>query len=608
MSDTATLPSVAATANRLVNGTPFDAANNPRPDAPTADANLAAQCHELFHRAREARRDQLPQWRRNYSVLNNRDYRPAPHAWDESPAINQIWPVVASSVAWLTDQRTEIRVAPTAESGSEFWEQYNRLAQDLNTVIASVWLNYLLDAELSRAWWDVYTYGVGYLKTGWEAPLADGMGDAAFRRVDPYTLYPDPIARSADTLSYIIEARKMTIADAERAWPGAEKLLRSSFLLEDTPEAPTKIEDQINRDRPRTMLDKITGAGVPVNTPANHARVHGDNRFTDSPVITVLECYLRGTEIEGTDPTTGVVRVRDVWHNVVVSGNAILQNVPCTELNSWGGHPYDRLVLADNGEWYGPCMVEFLTPLQKIINWLLGSMLRNLYLAGNPQIAESPGQSTLHQITNRPGQRISTHPSDIAWMQPPQIHPNVSTDIVAFLKGEIETISGLSAMVRGFAPGGRNAQGVLDSIQDAAFVRVRMALREMERSLRNVATKMAATVAEFYDEPRLVSIIGPDGQRTAQALNSRHFYGVDPEDPQKLTPLRFSVVGDAGSSLPTSKQARAAEVKHLYELGVVDEYEVLKTLEWPQFALVVQRVMQQKAQMAMAEQQAAAAP
>lgn len=571
-------------------------ATNPRPDSQSLHP-IPALVRELFQRARDARLPLMPQWRRNYRHLNNRDWRPGATSWEEEPAVSQIWPVVASSTAWLTDQRPTISVTPTAEAFSEYWDYYNELAGDLNTCITAAFQAYSLEAEIMKAWWDTYTYSVGYVKSQWEAPLADGLGDATFRRVDPFTIYPDPFARSPAQLSYIIEARRMTVADAERAWPGAAQLLTNQFL-EDMDEAPDRLEDT-NRNRPRVTLGPITGGGAPANIPGNQTRVPGTSKFTESPVVTILECYVRGTiaEPDPDDPET--VRVRDNWRCIIVCGNAVLVDRPCIEMNAWGGHPYDRLVVCDVGEWYGPCIVELLIPIQRLINWILGSIVRNIYLVGNPQIVEDPrSAATHHRITNRPGQRIPTNPNNIQWMDPPQMHPNMSTELVSYLEGKIETISGLSAMVRGFAPQGRNSQGVLDAVQDAAFVRVRASLRELEHCLRGVASKMAATIAEFYTEPRLAAVIGPGGQQTHLSLRERHFYAIDSEDPTQSIPLRFSIAADSGSSMPTSKQARIAEAKHLFELGAIDILELLKTVEWPNYQLVTQRVMENQAAMA----------
>lgn len=563
---------------------------------------ISALVRELFYRAREARRPLFQQWKRNYKVLNNRDYKPGADPWSEEPAISNVWPVVASATAWMTDQRPTLETTPSAEPFSPYWDYYQRLAQDMNTVLNSAFQNHALDAEINKHLWDVYTYGIGYFKTQWEAPLADGLGDAVFRRVDPATIYPDPHARSMAELTYIIEAKTMTVADADRAWPGAARKLTAEFL-EDTDETPHKLDGSVEKNRPRAAIGALSATGYATNNVSSQgsSRESGAGRLTDMPVVTILEAYVRGYVVED-GQEEGVSKVTDDWRCIVVSGNKVIMDSPCDEINSFNMHPYDRGVLFDTGEWYGPCIVEFLAPIQRLINWLLGSINRNIYLMGNPVLVEDMRSASRNKrFTNKPGQRLEGTLNAIGWLNPPQIHPQMSVDLVRYYESKIETISGLSAMVRGFAPSGRNSQGVLDSVQDAAFVRVRASLRELERTLRSVGSKMCATVAEFYDEPRLMSIIGDDGQQTHRNLRARHFYAIDAENPENRIPLRFSLIADAGSQLPTSKQARAAEAKHLFELGAIDIYELLKAMQWPNYALVAQRVMEQAANAAASE-------
>lgn len=575
-------------------------AHGPRNEVPTnlstQEDTIAALVRELFYRAREARRPLFQQWKRNYKVLNMRDYKMGANPWDEEPAVSNVWPVVASATAWMTDQRPTLETAPSAEPFSPYWDYYQRLSQDMNVVLNSVFQNYALDAEINKFLWDIYTYGIGYFKTQWEAPLADGLGDTVFRRVDPATIYPDPHARSMAELTYIIEAKTMTISDADRAWPGAARKLQAEFL-EEVDESPHKLDQSVQPNQPRAAIGALSATGYTTNNvssvgsnPTQHA-----GRLTDMPVVTVLEAYVRGYLIEESDDE-GVSKVTDQWRCIVTCGNQILMDSPCDEINAFNNHPYDRGVLFDTGEWYGPCIVELLAPIQRLINWLLGAINRNIYLMGNPVLVEDMRSASRNKrFTNKPGQRLEGTLNAIGWLSPPQIHPQMSVDLVRYYESKIETISGLSAMVRGFSPTGRNAQGVLDSVQDAAFVRVRASLRELERSLRGVGSKMCATIAEFYTEPRLMSIIGDDGQRTYRNLRARHFYAIDADNPDNRIPLRFSLIADAGSQLPTSKQARAAEAKHLFQLGAIDVYELLKAMQWPNYALVAQRVMQQQA-------------
>lgn len=566
--------------------------NDADPGTRTEDDRKSSLVRELFVRAREARRTQMQSWKRNYGVLNNRHYRMGADAWEESPAVANIWPGIASVTSWMTDQRPTIQVTPSTESFSEYWEFYNELAQDMNTVLSALFQTYSLDAEISKCLWDTATYGIGYFKTLWAPWLADGLGDSTFVRVDPFTLYPDPHAHSPAELSYIIEAKTMTVADADRSWPGAAKKIHNQWL-EMVDEQPHKLDDQVNQNQPRVAYGPLS----PSTTSQDHVNVKNPNARTESPVVTILECYVRGYVVsKDDDDPDGVSRVNDDWRCIIVCGNAVLMDEPCSEMSAHGKHPYDRVVMFDTGEWYGPCLVEMLTPLQRLINWILQAVNRNIYLMGNPVLAEGKRSASRNKRwSNRPGQRIEADPGAVGWLDPPQMQPQIAMELVGYYESKIETILGLSAMQRGFTPTGRNAQGVIDSVQDAAFVRVRASLRELERGLRGVAEKMSANIAEFYTEDRVLSYLGPDGQQTYRALRARHFYAVDDNNEDERIPLRFNLLADAGSQMLTSKQARAQQAMMLFQAGALDIYEVLKAQEWPNYSLVAGRVMEQNA-------------
>ena len=558
------------------------------------DLELAGYVRELFIRARAARRPLVAQWKKNYRTLHNKQWAPRAESWMPSPEVAQVFPIIS--------------VTAGSQPFSDYYDFYATLARDMNAILDANFVANSLDLEIAKNLWDVYTYGVGYFKTVWEPWLADGIGDTAFRRVDPFTIYPDPWARSMSDLTYIVEAKLMTISDVDRAWPGAAGKLRA--FTEDIDEAPHKLDDTTSNTMPRVRLGNLQQLAYNANgtvkdksfatTPGvTRYSIGADNRdrgLRDEQVVSVLECWIRDHNVTATDDE-GVMRVRDVWRCIVVCGNQILMNEEAGDINAYGTHPYSRNVLTDMGEWYGPSLVELLASPQESIGRMLTAIEQNIALMGNPVLLESPrSPSRSKRISNRPGQRIEAQPDQVQWMNPPQIHPDMSMQLIAFYKGEMESISGLSAMVRGFSPGGRNSQGVLDQVQDAAFVRVRASLRQLEAALRDVCSKMCANIAEFYTEPRLLAQVGPDGSQTHLALRARHFYTRDADNPDERIPLRFSLLADAGSQMPTSKQARAAEAERMYALGAIDVYELLKAKDWPNWRIVAQRVMSQQAQ------------
>lgn len=578
-------------------------ADDPHRSGPTvvskarADEATAQMVRNLFLQAREARRPLMARWRRLYATLNNSIGTQGLPDFAPNPRIPKIWPICASLVAWMTDQRPILQVAPVPEPFSPHADFYQMLATDMNTALRSTFMVHQLDAEVNRLLWDVATYGIGWTKTVWEPWLADGLGDAAFRRCDPFTIYPDPFARNPAAMEYIIEAKTVTIEALDRSFPGAKAALNHESVTEPIEEAPHQLEGQVQSSQSRANLAPLS--------PSTTSRYAGTSRnvadrqtiasTTDMPVVTMLEAWIRQHRIEEDPENPEARKVLETWRCVVVVGNLVLFDHEAGEVNAFNTHPYDRCVLFDNGEMYGPSLVWFLTSPQESINRIMAAIEHNMMLMGNPVLLEDPrSQSRQQQINNRPGQRIKARKEQVSWLNPPQMHPQISTQLISYYDSQIETISGLSAIVRGFSPSGRNSQGVLDSVQDAAFVRIRATLRELERTLRGCGSKMTATIAEFYTEPRFQSLIGDDGMIARAAFRARHFYTA-PDELGERVPLRFTLVADAGSSLPTSQQARAGDAMTLYGLGAIDDLELLKAMNWPNHAIVAKRVMEAKA-------------
>ena len=563
------------------------------PDVREMELRMANLVQMLYARALTARRPLIGQWKKNYRVLHNRFWAPRVEPWMPNPEIAEIFPVIAALVAWMTDQRPILEVNPSAIPFSPYADFYQTLASDMNAILQAIFLVNTLDAEICKVLWDVMTYGVGYTKTVWEPWLADGLGDSVFRRVNPFDLYPDPTARNTQDAGYIIEAKIMSADDMERSYPGAQRKVGTG-QMGDHDESPHRLDVHGSLDRYDSLFpDNLPG----YDTRRPSSRV-GSTGPVEKPLVLVLECWIRTPEVR--EEENGKVCVYDRWRCIVTCGSRVLLDCPAEEINAYGTHPYDKMVLTDTGEWYGPCMVEMLTSPQESINRILQSIEQNIALVGNPMLVENQRSTSRNKrLTNKPGARIEADPSQIKWMDPPQMQPQIAVQLLTYYQGKIETISGLSAIVRGFSPNNRNSAGVMDSVQDAAFVRVRATLRELERMLRGACSKMCANVAEFYTEPRIVSLLGPDGDRTSRAIKARHFYILDNSEKGERVPLRFNLLADAGSQLPTSKQARSAEAERLYALGLLDVLETLKAMQWPNFAQVAKRVMDLQASQGM---------
>jgi hypothetical protein len=251
------------------------------------------------------------------------------------------------------------------------------------------------------------------------------------------------------------------------------------------------------------------------------------------------------------------------------------------------------------GEFWSLSLVEFLVSPQKAMNRVLAALQHNVELTGNPILKEPRGRSRT-PIVNRPGQRLEVgrgEGQDTGWLEPPQLNTAMIQLLEYYLK-RMEAISGMSAVVKGNTPSGRNAQGVVDAVQEAAFVRIRDVLRNMEWALRGVFIKKADLIVSNYTTPRIMSVAGPKSERSSRALKGGHFLIPTPDG---RVPFQYQILVDAGARSHTSRSMREDRAVQLFTLGAIDEQALLSDIEYPNAMEVSGRVEQKRAAMQMAE-------
>jgi hypothetical protein len=592
-------PATGNPATEITRKPPRILINGSNPDE--SELRAVGQIMELFGRARTHKRPLVGKWYENYRMLRNEFWPGGRPGWMPAPQVPEIKPIVASMVGWMVDQRFTHTISPASLPHSDFDNFMQELAQNLEAVLQATWVVNREEVEWTKALWDAAIYGTGIVKTTWDQTLAGGIGDAITRRVNPFTFYPDPTATSMEDASYFVEVKVLSIQELDRRFPGAGKLFRDGGEMQDIDDPPDQIDSLGSRQALRGNPGAISPVTVPRYGRPGDAGIHA----TEAPGVTVIECWLRDHEHYTTpDANYGgdrVTRTKDSWRVVVIAGSHVLMDEPATNLWSHGGHPYDRVVFDDVGEFWGFSLVQDLSSAQKAINRILAALQMNVELTGNPVWRDVAGGNSRTTTTNRPGEKVVVNNPMAAqaqgWVNPPQIS-NGHIELLRYYLQRMEAVSGLSAVTRGGQPSGRNAQGVMDSLQEAAFVRVRMALHNLEASLTSAGTKKADLIIENYNTPRIVAIAGPGGTKTSLALKARHF-----EIPTLggAVPMKYQLLIDAGSRLHTSRQAREDREIQLYTLGLTDEQAALEGLDYPNASVVANRVAEKKAQMMMEE-------
>ncbi|HXA31501.1 MAG TPA: hypothetical protein VNV87_04520 [Acidimicrobiales bacterium] len=555
---------------------------------------LVSRLRTLFSYARDQKRVRYETWQRNYRIVHNRLNLPSVSSWMPGPRDSEVYPVLSSLIAWMTDQSPSIDVVPAADPTSSMYPFVAQTAIDLSTVLNSLWVADSFNVPVKLALWDAAMYGIGILKSVWDNSAAGGLGNAKLLRVDPYSFYPDPRATSFDDAEFFVEARELTFEQIERMYPDASIILSASGGGDDVIDSRPDLGSDMGAQPKTGPGVVIPGSGTYGSVGANahnylNRRVtRPDGEVAPTTRYRVYEFWLRENDEwfddDGPDddqPIYSDRHVEDTWRVVVVCRGMVLMDEDASDLWSHGSHPYSRFVADDVGEMFGIALVDHISHPQLYLNRLINALQHNTELTGNPVLIEAENSgSSRTTITNRPGARISIKgaagmANAPQWMTPPSM-PAIAMDLAQFWIGRIENTSGLSDLQKGKAPNQRSAQGTISQVQEAAFVRVRSALTNLEDTLRDAAYKLSDLIIDNYDAPRTMAVVGPEGQSTSLSLAGHHF---QLPTSSGAIPLKYMLLVEAGSTTATSSDARRHDAQTLSALGVVDDQYVLEAFK-----------------------------
>ena len=335
--------------------------------------------------------------------------------------------------------------------------------------------------------------------------------------------------------------------------------------------------------------------------------------------MNVYEFWIRENfeeEVEPGDPSLGDEPRKvtiDQWRVVVVSGNRVLLDELAENLFHTNRHPYVRYVDVETGEFWGSPILRDLAPCQQAMNTLLAMGQNNIVFTGNPVLIGVKGSGADRSTwMNKPGQIYDVNGSPgqsnnrPEWMQPPNLPPAL-LQFVTFWREEMERIAGLTGSQKGEVPSGRATDKQVQAGQEAGFIRIRSAIRNLERTLRKAGELLANLVIINYDVPRFVAIVGDEGEMSSIRLAAQHFYSptVDHSGKVRFAPLRFTMLVNAGSSKPTSRAARTQEAMLLFNAKVVDDQYVLQAFRVSHWkAVQARKQAQMQQEMALAQAQA----
>lgn len=601
---------------------------------------------KLFEKAKKWRKQYDNKWMPYYKAYRGKQWDEQRPSYRHTEVINLIFQTIQSQAPLLTDSRPKIEYVPRSPMHVE-------LADILSQVAQSDWEdNNWLD-QLVEIVYDSHIYGTGFAGIEFDPKAKFGMGSIVYESKDPFGIFPDPAARQVNDKrgKFFIEAEPVDIDQLKLDYPDKKEYLKADLmdLMQGTKTdlEPVRFKSPIDN---RIMPDGYGSYDFEAKGLALKVTLYilSDDYIEEQVKDKSMPLVDQGGNSGGLEPADSAMptdsnpptqptpegvlyQQRKRWPNgrkIVMASGVLLED---------SDNPYDdgKFPYAKNinyplpREFYGQSEIEQILSPQKVLNKLVSFSLDVLTLMGNPVwVIDQTANIDTDNILNRPGMILEPEPgSRVERMEGVQLQPYV-LNIIDRLKDYVNNIAGSTDVSRGVDPGSITAATAIEALQQVAQTRTRQKTRFMDSHLQESGQLYLSRVFQFYNSPRIFRITGNDGAqkyfkfhveqlkdeagqdqvgadgKPARKAHVRQFnqneetgqYHPEVDAKEYLIEGEFDCRVSTGSSLPFAKSKVVADSINLFKLGVIDDEELLKNIDYPNYELVLQRVKIRRAE------------
>ena len=329
--------------------------------------------------------------------------------------------------------------------------------------------------------------------------------------VNPFNIFPDPLATNPDDAEYIIYASYHNVEKLKRSFPNKSIQLHGGQInyseLVQGNDRNARIDNQV-------LVLEIWTKDYDAIDEVRNGEKHTKYNYPNGRVITLC-------------PELGLV----------LSDKAN----PYKD----GGSPFELIKDYDvPGKFWGEGEVAQLLSPQKYMNELNNAIIDNAKATANmPWIIDKNAGIGYGKITARPGLVIRKNPgSEVRRDQAPGM-PMYVVNAVETFKRDIEQISGIHNTLRGDnATGVYTAQGIL-ALQESGQVRIRLKVKLLEESLGRIAQRWYSRMKQFWKDDKWLSVTRVDGSYDMKMFT------------RNILQYDYDIRITAGSTMPVNRGA-----------------------------------------------------
>ena len=570
--------------------------------------------------------------------------------------INLLFPAMEQAIALLTARPPGFSV--TAREDSD-----RKRAAVLGALLQYIWNQSMGQQALKTAVRDYYVVGRGVLKVYWDPHKDYGRGEVCIEALNPFAVYPSPYTqdqlwRDADAI-YVRHV--LTSEQILKRYPDAQDLLDQATLT-DFPERYLTLPHQdmpLSDGRPlyqileRYELTDLVGIHLHhsdtlyeettfereeevLNRPAIAITTGDQTSYATTPqrVAELSKRYQEGEALDdgsrrillpppepGMPPAEMILRMTN-YQEAIQAGALRIRRAPIRQTRYtiiigtetyWEGFIPTNIypIVPIQSLWsrtpYPQSDVEFVREPQRLLNKLVMLLLANIQTGNTPKILVPRGSINTEEWFDelrRPGVAILQYDPPPEGMPPtlvaPQPLPSSLIQTIDMLSQTIERKLGVFSLMQGDpsqAP--YTYRGTL-AIDEFGQRRIRSKLDDIEMSLTQLARAALQLAQHYYTYEKTFRIIAPNGTEQTYTINAP-FDELSGEVIRisDIATLQYDVVIVSGSTLPSNRWLLQDYYMQLYQLGIIDDIEVLKKTE----VIDVEGVMARKSRMAQLMQQ-----
>lgn len=469
---------------------------------------------------------------------------------------NHVFSTIETIRPIMTDNNPKFLAVPSTPAGMEF-------SADVQTALDYEWDREKMSLKLPAQLIPMLVYGNAVWFVQWDGKDGE-YGNISIKPVDPFNIFPDPLAESIDNSEFLVYATYRNANQIKQQFPEKASAIEGSRI---------------------TMSELVA---------------ERDNNDTqDANQVLILEMWCR-------DWVTMDETVEGKKQLKYPKGRVITCLPELGILLSDKKNPYKDgkfpFVLMKNYdipfEFWGVGEVEQVMSPQHYVNELTNQIIDNAKNTANMQwIIDKNSGIGQGKLTNRPGLVIRKTPGSEVRRDTPPAMPSYVREQIEVLKKDIQDISGVFDSLKGEQQGSVTAASAILALQEASQARIRLKIKLMEASLSELAQIVYSRMQQFWKLDRWVRITDVEGNPSFREIGAQ------------VLSNDYDLKVMAGSTMPVNRNAmldlmiRLAQTNGEDGLPLVDRKAVLEFLPTGDKKAITDRFAELQAQQQQAQQQ-----